>query len=211
MALFNFTPASILPNAILGIELLLGSFDSNKVAIHDQDTFDQLFADANEMRIDVRETSKVMDHPVETGVTLSDHHVINPVQIELSLIIKSQFYASTFQQIKSAFVNATLLAVQTNAGVYSNMIIAELPHEEDPEMFDAIKVGLRLREVLFVAPASITQTSGNVNLTTASQDYAPANPENGNTVNRGLQTPKYQADTPAQQQALDAYLKDLGK
>ena len=53
----------------------------------------QLFIHARPMKATIRETSKVMEHPVETGVTLADHHIINPIEIDIPVIISSQYYA----------------------------------------------------------------------------------------------------------------------
>lgn len=181
----NLTPSSLESDIILGIDLLTNNLNRDVVGVFDQTTLQQIFIDARPMRANIRPTSKVMDHPVETGVTLSDHHIILPKNIELSITIKSEFYSSTLQQIIGAFTNATLLSVQTKAGVYPNMIILEPPHEEDPDMYDMITMGLRLREVQFIAPTSIQGTSTVV---TAPANYAPADPENASTVNRGLQS-----------------------
>ena len=80
------------------------------------------------MKATVRETSKVMEHPVETGIMLSDHHIINPVEIDIPLIVTSSStgllgallgnlatnYAATYAQIRQAFYNATPLTVKTH-------------------------------------------------------------------------------------------------
>lgn len=184
----SLTPAALKSDILFGVDLLVNNVNRDVVGVFDQTSFDQLFSDARPVRANVRESAKVMDHPLETGTTISDHHVINPKNIELTMILSSEFYSSTFQQIRGAFVNATLLSVQTKAGVYQNMIIQEVPHQEDPDMFDAITITLNMREVLFVAPSSITQVQSGSSATTPA-NYSPADPTNDNTVNRGLQAP----------------------
>ena len=150
----------------------------------------QLFQNARPMKATVRETSKVMEHPVETGIMLSDHHIINPVEIDIPLIVTSSStgllgallgnlatnYAATYAQIRQAFYNATPLTVKTRTGAYSNMIIADMPHEEDPEMFDIITIALHLRQVLYAA-----------SLTNSPPAFQPLNSINGNTTPSGLQ------------------------
>ena len=179
---FNFTPASVLSNAIFGLNLLSGSLRIDVVGIFDGTSFQQLFQNARPVKASVRPNKKVMQYPVETGVVLSDHQVILQKQIDLSLIIPAEFYGSTYQQIAAASVNATLLTVQTRAGVFPNMIIESYTHEETPEMYDAITMALRLTEVLYVAPASIAQPN-------APAGYAPADPANQTTQRRGQQFP----------------------
>jgi hypothetical protein len=162
-----------------------------------QASIGQLFTSARPMKATIRETSKVMEHPVETGVVLADHHIINPVEIDLSLLVTSSTpgllggllgplvggtlasnYATTYSQIRQAFVNATPLAVKTRVGVYSNMIIADMPHEEDPDMFDVIVIGLHLKQVIYIVPGGTTPTS----------NYQPLAPANTNTLSSGLQS-----------------------
>jgi hypothetical protein len=176
--------SSSIINSILG--------NTNAVA-----SFGQMFANARPMKATIRETSKVMEHPVETGVILSDHHIINPVEIDIPLVVTSTTpgtinsllslvgigsavaanYAATYSQIRQAFINATLLSVKTNVGVFSNMIIADMPHEEDPEMFDVITIALHLKQVIYIVPGSTSPQS----------NYAPLNPANSNSLASGLQ------------------------
>lgn len=141
--------------------------------------FGQMFVHARPMKATIRETSKVMEHPVETGVVLSDHHIINPVEIDIPLVISSQYYAQTFSQIRQAFINATALSIKTRVGVYSDMIIADMPHEEEPEMYDVITVALHLKQVIYVVPAANGGTLVN---------FQPADPLNSNTTASGLQS-----------------------
>ena len=132
----------------------------------------QLFANARPMKATVRETSRVMEHPAENGVMIADHHIINPVEIDLALLIPIQFYGSTYAQIRQAFVNAVKLTVQTKTGIYPNMIIADMPHEENPDVYDAIVMTMRLKQVL-LAPNPVT--------------FQPLQAANSNTVQTGLQ------------------------
>lgn len=150
----------------------------------------QLFQNARPMRAIVRETSKVMEHPVENGVVLSDHHIINPIEIDIPLIVTSSStgilgqiigglgvnYSATYAQIRQAFQNATPLTVKTRTGAYNNMIIADMPHEEDPEMWDAITIFLHLKQVIYG-----DQTTG------APAPFQPLNSIYGDTTPSGLQ------------------------
>lgn len=154
------------------------------VNIIDVGTFTPIFYGAEPMRVNVRESSRVMSHPVESGVTISDHHVIEPKAIEVSLLIPASYYVSVYQRIKTAFDTARLLILQCNADVYTNLIIAEMPHEESPDLFNTLVMALRFQEVLFIPPSAVTQLNTQ-NPTTVPSNYAPANPADSNTVLRG--------------------------
>lgn len=176
---FNITPQSILSNAAAGINLLNSVAKIDILGVLDQESMEQIFPGARPVNASVRETSRVMDYPVETGAILSDHKVILPTEIEIITVINALYYSSAYQAIRNAWINSTLLSVQTRTGTYRNMIVAEMPHEESPDMFNAITQTIRLREVLFVAPSSIAQPSSLSN-------YAPRDPVNQPVVPRGL-------------------------
>lgn len=153
------------------VSTLLPSFAVDYVAIFDQN-YNQLFREARAIKAVVKESAKVMEHPVETGAIISDHRIILPVEIDLSLILASSDYQSVYKSIRQYYLNATLLIVQTRSGIYENQIISALPHEEDPTMYNALTVALSLKQVFFV---------------TAQYGVVPKHATNSNTVNRGTQ------------------------
>lgn len=177
MALFNFTPASILSQVSSAIDFFSGSARADAVAVFDQQTLQQIFEPARIMEIDVKEPSRVMEYPVETGATLSDHHVILPTMIDVVFFIQSDYYTEAYGAIRNAFRRARKLVLQTRTGVYSNMIIQEMGNGQKPEMFDAIMLTVRFKEVIFISP----NTGGQ------SDNYSPLDPTMGSIIPRGLQ------------------------
>jgi hypothetical protein len=174
--------SSLITDAIFLIDLLALGGQSDVVAIFDGSSYQQLFANARPLKATVRETSKVMEHPAESGVIIADHHIINPVEIDIPLMIQAQYYGETYQQIKSAFLDATTLTVQTRTGVYSNMFIADMPHDESPEFYDAITLALHLKQALIVSSV------GGIPSPNSPTAYAPADPADSNTAQNGLQS-----------------------
>lgn len=128
---------------------LLASSAQDIVGVFQQDSSIQLFTNARPLKAKITENATVMTHPVEDGSTIVDHKIILPVEIELSMILSSDDYRSVYQTIKEIFKNSTLLTVQTRSGTYRSMIISSMPHDEDPEMYDAISLALKLTEVKF--------------------------------------------------------------
>lgn len=153
------------------IDTLLPSFAFDTVAVFDQD-FNQIFKEARAIKAVVKEQAKVMEHPIETGAVITDHRVILPVEIELSLILKPANYQDTYKVIRSYYLNSTLLVVQTKTAIYENQLISAIPHEETPDLYDAIALTLSLRQALFVTPAG---------------GISPENPTDTTTVDRGQQ------------------------
>lgn len=153
------------------ITSLLPSFAIDTVAVFTQD-YTQVFRDARSIKAVVKETSKVMEHPIENGAIITDHRIILPVEIDLNLILKPETYRDVYNEIRDLYLRGTLLIVQTRSGTYENQLINSMPHEEDPTMYDTITIALSLKQVQMVT-AQFTKT--------------PANPKNTSTVSRGMQ------------------------
>lgn len=150
------------------------------VAVFDQN-FNQVLTLARPIKAALRETSQVMKHPVETGVVITEHMIIDPIGIELSMVLVSTDYRNTYQQIKQLFKAGALLTVQTKTDSYQNMLISKLPHDEDPEMFDVIALALSLEEAQFVEAQFGSLPASKV-----------ANKSNASTIQKGAQIPKTQ-------------------
>lgn len=181
----NITPASILSDISLAGNLLGSTSKIDTIAIFGQassvgsdNTLNiqntQLFAAARPIKVEVRETARVMDYPVETGVMLSDHRISNPTEIVYTCILPQAAYASTYPAIRDAWTNATLLSVQTRTGVYANMIISDLPHEEDTDLFNAVTITIKLRQVIMIGANSVPSY------------FAPKNPTMQATISSGI-------------------------
>jgi len=176
---FNLNSSSITQDLVLGLNLLTGSLNADVVGVFDQDSFRQLFETARPMKAFIRETSRVMEHPLETGALIADHKITDPRTIELLIIVNAADFNSAFQQIRNSWLNSQLLIVQTKAAVYKNMIIHNLPREEDPDRFNMTTINLQLKEVLYATDIGTTaQTSVSY--------YSPANPGDQSAVLRGL-------------------------
>lgn len=150
---------------------LLPSFSMDYVGVFDQN-YNQIFKEARAIKATVKETAKVMEHPVESGIIITDHRIILPVEIELSLILTSETYQDVYKTIRQYYTNGTLLVVQTRADIYDNQIIESMPHEEDPTQYDVLTLALSLKQVQFV---------------TVQYGVTPKNNSNNNTQKRGTQ------------------------
>lgn len=136
----------------------------------------QVFETARPIKAVVKEESKPMEHPLETGAVVTDHRIILPVEIELSLVLSSDDYRGTYRQIRDLFHKGELLTVQTRTESYSNMAIAAMPHEENADAADVVMQALTLKEAQYVE-AQFT-------------DAKVSRPRDSRTVQRGEQQPK---------------------
>jgi hypothetical protein len=135
-------------------------------------SFTQVFRAARSIKVAVVPKQELMKQPLETGATTVDHKVIQPLEIEMSMIIPNGEARDVLQEITQLWSDGELLIVQNKSGVYQNMVIEALPNEETPDMFNAISVALKLVQVTYA------------NTTTK---IVPVNPVNNSTVDRGTQ------------------------
>lgn len=137
--------------------------------------FRQVFAKARAIKATIVRASKAMEHPLETGATITDHRIVLPVNIELSMILASDDYRAVYQQVRDLFNRGDLLTVQTRVDSFASMLIEKMPHDETPEMFDGVALALSLKEAQFVQP----QFSA----------LKVAQPKDSTTVKKGQQQP----------------------
>ena len=153
--------------------LVIYPSSADTVGVFDS-AFNQQFPNARPLLAEIREPKRNMEHPLEKGQIISDYAVILPPEVEIPFMVAPEFARDTYQQIKSLFLNSTLLYVQTVAELYQNMIVAELPHQESPHYFNSIRVPVRFKQVQLVQ---------------SQLNFAPADPLNSNTQNLGVQNP----------------------
>ena len=146
--------------------------------------FRQVFEKARAVKATIVRASKAMEHPLETGATVTDHRIVLPVNVELSLILASEDYRAVYQQVRDLFVKGELLTVQTRVDSFPSMLIEKMPHDETPEMFDGVALALSLKEAQFVQPQFST--------------VKVEKPKNSTTVKRGQQQP---TESPPQRKA----------
>ena len=128
-----------------------------------------------------------MNHPVESGAIISDFMVELPIELDVSIICDGVDYVATYQEIKAAYLSKEAHIVVAKADTYSNMVIQAIPHEETPDMYDVLVVGIKMREVILVDTQYQALTATNV-----------ANPNDQSTVNSGEISSNPTTSTPAE-------------
>jgi hypothetical protein len=144
-----------------------GVFDSS---------FNQYFKDARTMKVSVTRDKQVMKHPVEDGSTISDHVILNPIEIQLIVFTRRGLEKSVYGQIATLFKANTLVTVQTRVDSFKNMLMVGMPHEETTEMTDVVAIVQKFEETRLVKLAYSTA--------------APKAKKNTDTIKRGEQQPK---------------------
>lgn len=157
------------------------------VAIFDQN-FNQIVPEAKIAKVEnVDEKVKLMEHPLETGEPITDHAIVEPIEIQLQVFTDGINLKNTYSTLKNLFKSFTLLTIRTKTDIYKNQLLSSMPHTESSDMYDAIIINLKLKEAFFVQPQY-----GNVPI-------FPRNNKNKSTVDRGSQnstqaTPKIESE-----------------
>ena len=143
--------------------------------IFDEDG-NQLFVNTGTMKISISPVAQLMDHPLESGSTISDHIVFLPTEAQLTIIVDAPNYQDTYQQINDIYRAAKILTIQAKAARYESFVINGIPHEETPGNYDTLNMVISLREVDIprVQFGTIPLTVDNV-----------AEPRNSSTVDAG--------------------------
>src|ERR1700746_2218343 len=108
---------------------VVGLFDSN---------FNQVFATSRPVRANVVEESTMFKHPLETGYKISDHRIIEPVEINMIVKLPEATFRDVYNSLRAGFKAGTAYTIRTRTGNYPNMILAAVPHEERPEDWESI-------------------------------------------------------------------------
>lgn len=169
-------PNSRIPNIsgiLNSISTIFPSAAMDVVGVFTKDLV-QVFKNARPLKVSPKPSVKLMEQPIETGVVITDHRILLPIEIELSLIFRGTDYRDTYNEIWELKNKSTILTVQTMERTFENMVIMDMPSEESVNIFNTITMALKLREVLFAD----TQTK-----------FAPKNPTKSNTVDRGQVQP----------------------
>ena len=143
----------------------------NPIAIYDQD-YAVVFKQAKILDVRISEKAHAMEHPVESGVIITDHRIILPTEIEITLSITSTDYASVYQQIRENFYASTLYTIHTKTGIYENQMITMMPHVENENVLNGVVLTLNFRQVLIVS---------------ASVSFSPKNEKDKDTQSLGTQ------------------------
>lgn len=153
------------------------------VGIFDAESFEQLFPFAASMRLQINPTSKIPQHPLETGETRIDTRIAMPIDGQLLLIPDLDYAepADIYAQVQTAYNAGKLMTLVCKAGTFENMFISAMPHDESPDMADNIQIILRLSEAQFFQSQATAATR------------TPRASKNTNTAKRGEQAPRQSA------------------
>jgi hypothetical protein len=116
------------------------------VALFNAD-YRQILRTARPARASITEEAQLPEHPLENSAVINDHKIFNPVEVEIEFFLSRNELKSTYQELRQLYRSEQLVTVQTRTDSYGNMTIARMPHEETPDIYDAVMIRVTFREV----------------------------------------------------------------
>lgn len=116
------------------------------VAVFTQSDFTQVLTNANVMRVSPFPSAKVMEHPVEDGSMVTDHHIVNLMEIDVNILPQYGKQREIYNELYQMFVGGILLAIQTRTKTYTNMLVQGMPHDETADMLGTVPISIRFKE-----------------------------------------------------------------
>ena len=113
----------------------------------------ELLGNAAIVSCSVNDSSKLMEHPIESGAVISDYKVFNPVTASVVVALSASGFESEYAQIYAAYKNCEFLTLQTKTNVYKNLQVLSIPHEATFKTINRPTITINLKEALTVDAA----------------------------------------------------------
>lgn len=161
----NFLNLNVIQNA-LGFK-----FNEKRFIVYMNDN--ELLSGMSVLNYTVRDDSQFATHPIETGATIADHHIFNPVQISCNVAFppkgfkwaqvsivdllygRGQTFEETYNELKTLYETSAKLIIKTDAKVYENMYITSIPSDVAPNTADRQIFNITFEQAIMVMPQYI--------------------------------------------------------
>lgn len=153
-------------------EILGALYGKSRITIYDS-SYTELFVGSSPLKGEIGNTSMLPAYPIETGAEVVNHKIDKPREVEIPLLLDPDTYLSTFQNLKQAKDEGTLLIVETDVETLENMVITDAPYVITAEVENTIIVVLKLLQIRIFTP------------TTEELPPSPRDPNKSGTVARG--------------------------
>ncbi len=114
------------------------------------------------MYAEVKEPSRIMEHPLENGSVIADNQVQMPVEIRLQIVMPYYRADDIVKELRKLKQTGQLVSVHTQGGVYTDMVFVDIPHREAAENVSRLSFDCTLRQALLVTGQSSELTEKDV-------------------------------------------------
>lgn len=143
-------------------------FNKKRFAVYNGSS--EVLSGMSVLSYNVNDDSQFMEHPIESGAKIADHHVFNPIEISCKVAMpykssildypdlydlvlgSTESFEDTYKQLTSFYKESTKLRIKTEANVYDNMYITGLPSDVDSNTADRQIFYITFKQALVVEP-----------------------------------------------------------
>lgn len=159
-------------------EVLVGSVINKQNRIG-QEVAETLSRSTVIMSCNIDRPSRLCKHPVESGVTVSDHKIIDPVKCTITIAMPAYYQDIVIKELAEYYKKSTPLSVHDVSGIYNNMVVTNYPNTTDKKTADRLVFNVELEQIIVVDSQYVTLSKEQV-----------ANAKNASTVKRGMKQAK---------------------
>lgn len=102
-------------------------------------------------RIAFEDNAKVFEHPIETGVVITDHEIFEPKKIVIQAYISNDD-ETTLTELEQLYLSGSPLKIRAGNKIIEKALIASKPFEINGAIFDKTLYNIALKEYLEVTP-----------------------------------------------------------
>jgi hypothetical protein len=110
------------------------------------------FYNASTLSVQIDQTSKLCDQPIENGAVITEHKVIQPKRVTCSIAMPNFLAGAVINELQKYFYESKKIIIQTVAGTYTNMIVENMPTKMDSSNVDRPIYDVTFRELILVEP-----------------------------------------------------------
>lgn len=129
----------------------LRSEQTQPVLFLDNESLKPILSKLQCVRLDVTDEKIVTKFEVETGETINDHVITNPILITIGVMLAGAQDRAAFEALREWYQAHKLLTMQTRMETYPDMLIEAMSHIEQVALNTEVEI--RLTQWCEVAPA----------------------------------------------------------
>lgn len=129
-------------------------------------------------RIAFEDNAKLFEHPIETGLVITDHEIFEPKRVVIQAYISNDD-ETTLTELEQLYLSGSPLKIRAGNKIIEKAIIASKPFEINGAIFDKTLYSIAFREYFEVTPTYAKMPPRKVQ-----------NKANASRVNKGVKQAK---------------------
>lgn len=117
----------------------------------DKDKPQEVLGDLEVINVNLEDSIKLFEHPLETGAVITDHMIVDPNSVNLEAIIANDD-TNTLKELEYLYLNGIPLMLRVNNKIVPRALIKDKPFAISADIFDKTKYNIVFRQEQEVDP-----------------------------------------------------------